>query len=82
MKTQYWYYRGSDIIGTGEEEKKMREERAKKRRDKGTSRVRIRAMGENQTIWYEMGRYRGNILSCKTQIRREHGKQGHNRADG
>ena len=34
MKTQYWYYKGSDIIGTGEEEKKMREERAIKRRKK------------------------------------------------
>jgi hypothetical protein len=32
MKTQYWYYKGSDIIGTGEEEQKMREERANKRR--------------------------------------------------
>jgi hypothetical protein len=32
MKTQYWYYKGSDIIGAGEEEKKMREERANKRR--------------------------------------------------
>jgi hypothetical protein len=35
MKTQYWYYKGSDIIGTGEEEQKMREERANKRRLKG-----------------------------------------------
>ena len=34
MKSQYWYYKGSDIIGTGEEEQKMREEREKKRRDK------------------------------------------------
>ena len=34
MKTQYWYYKGSDIIGTWEEEKKMREERAIKRRKK------------------------------------------------
>jgi hypothetical protein len=32
MKTQYWYYKGSDIIGSGEEESKMREERANKRR--------------------------------------------------
>jgi hypothetical protein len=35
MKTQYWYYKGSDIIGTGEEEKKMREERRKRRIEKG-----------------------------------------------
>ena len=32
MKAQYWYYKGSDIIGRGEEEDKMREERAIKRR--------------------------------------------------
>ena len=31
MKTQYWYYKGSDIIGTGEEESKEREERRRKR---------------------------------------------------
>lgn len=34
MKTQYWYYKGSDIIGTGEAEKKEREEGRRRRRYK------------------------------------------------
>jgi hypothetical protein len=34
MKTQYWYYKGSDIIESEEAEKKDREEREKRRRYK------------------------------------------------
>jgi hypothetical protein len=30
MKSTYWYYKGSDIIGKGNEEDKIREERMRK----------------------------------------------------
>lgn len=35
MRSQYWYYKGSDIIGSSEAEKKEREERRKRRMEKG-----------------------------------------------
>jgi hypothetical protein len=30
MKSKYWYFKGSDIIGTGNEEQEAKELRAKK----------------------------------------------------
>ena len=44
MKSRYWYYKGSDIIGAGEEEKKERDKSRAQWRDKR----RIRAEEERK----------------------------------